>query len=94
MRGFSPTAAGNVRIDGLYFDQVWSVSARLRTASQVRVGLSAQGFVFPAPTGIVDHQLRRPGEKGSGRLELSIDHWAAAIWIWTSRSRSRAAIGV
>jgi iron complex outermembrane recepter protein len=23
VRGFSPTAAGNVRIDGLYFDQVW-----------------------------------------------------------------------
>jgi len=22
VRGFSPTAAGNVRIDGLYFDQV------------------------------------------------------------------------
>ncbi|MBB5202993.1 iron complex outermembrane receptor protein [Inhella inkyongensis] len=77
VRGFSPTAAGNVRIDGLYFDQVWSVSARLRTASQVRVGLSAQGFVFPAPTGIVDHQLRRPGSQGSGRLELSADHWGS-----------------
>lgn len=24
VRGFSPTAAGNVRIDGLYFDQVWA----------------------------------------------------------------------
>ncbi|MBP8144592.1 MAG: hypothetical protein KAY56_04590, partial [Inhella sp.] len=30
VRGFSPTAAGNVRIDGLYFDQVWALSARLR----------------------------------------------------------------
>lgn len=75
VRGFSPTAAGNVRVDGLYFDQVWAISSRLRTASQVRVGLSAQGFVFPAPTGIVNQQLRRPGVKGSGELNLSADHW-------------------
>ncbi|MBH9551820.1 TonB-dependent siderophore receptor [Inhella gelatinilytica] len=75
VRGFSPTAAGNVRIDGLYFDQVWGVSARLRTASQVRVGLSAQGFVFPSPTGIVDHQLRRPGAQGEGQVSLTSDHW-------------------
>ncbi|WP_374660214.1 TonB-dependent receptor domain-containing protein [Inhella sp.] len=75
VRGFSPTAAGNVRIDGLYFDQVWSISSRLRTASQVRVGLSAQGFVFPAPTGIVNQLLRRPGAQGSGELSLSADHW-------------------
>jgi iron complex outermembrane recepter protein len=75
VRGFSPTAAGNVRIDGLYFDQVWGLSTRLRSASLVRVGLSAQGFVFPAPTGIVDHQLRRPGEQGSGQLGLTLDHW-------------------
>jgi iron complex transport system ATP-binding protein len=26
VRGFSPTAAGNARIDGLYFDQVWGLS--------------------------------------------------------------------
>ena len=77
VRGFSPTAAGNVRIDGLYFDQVWSLSARLRSASQVRVGLSAQGFVFPAPTGIVDHSLRRPGERGSGALVVGADHWGS-----------------
>lgn len=75
VRGFSPTAAGNVRIDGLYFDQVWQISTRLRTASQVRVGLGAQGFVFPAPTGIVDHQLRRPGSEGTGELGVSADHW-------------------
>lgn len=79
VRGFSPTAAGNVRIDGLYFDQVWSLSARLRSESRVRVGLSAQGFVFPAPTGIVDHQLRRPGEQGHGLLMGTADHWGGRV---------------
>jgi hypothetical protein len=31
VRGFSSTAAGNVRIDGLYFDQVWGLNSRLTT---------------------------------------------------------------
>jgi len=79
VRGFSPTAAGNVRIDGLYFDQVWSLSARLRSASVVRVGLTAQGFVFPAPIGIVDHQLRRPGEAGNGLVVGTVDHWGGRV---------------
>ena len=75
VRGFSPTAAGNVRIDGLYFDQVWGLSARLRQSSNVRVGLSAQGFVFPAPTGIVDLSLRRPDAEPSAQLVLGLDQW-------------------
>ncbi|MFY7864671.1 TonB-dependent receptor domain-containing protein [Roseateles sp.] len=79
VRGFSPTAAGNVRVEGLYFDQVWGISARLRESSRVRVGLSAQGFAFPAPTGIVDYSLRRPHEDGrsSGQLMLTADSWGA-----------------
>ncbi len=78
VRGFSPTAAGNVRIDGLYFDQVWALSARLRTTTQVRVGLNARGFAFPAPTGIVEHQLRRPGPAGQGQIATTLDSWGGA----------------
>jgi iron complex outermembrane receptor protein len=62
VRGFSPTAAGNARIDGLYFDQVWGLSGRLRQSTTIRIGLSAFGFPFPAPTGVIDYQLRRPGD--------------------------------
>ena len=29
----------------------------------MRVGISAQGYPFPAPTGIADYSLRKPGEK-------------------------------
>lgn len=65
VRGFSPTLAGNVRIDGLYFDQQGSMFDRLVTDTRIRVGLSAVNFPWPAPSGIVDYSLRSPRE-GSG----------------------------
>lgn len=61
VRGFSPTAAGNVRIEGLYLDPQARASSRLTEGSSIRVGLSALGYPFPAPTGIVDFRLRKPG---------------------------------
>ncbi|HMT44571.1 MAG TPA: TonB-dependent receptor [Chakrabartia sp.] len=63
VRGFSPVAAGNVRIEGLYFDQQSHVTDRLLAGTTVRVGLSAQGYPFPAPTGIADYELRKAGEQ-------------------------------
>lgn len=61
VRGFSPTDAGNIRIEGLYFDQVTELSPRLQESSRIRVGIAAQGYAFPAPTGVVDYALRKPG---------------------------------
>ncbi len=58
VRGFNPQTAGNARIDGLYFDQQGSLSNRVIEASTIRVGFSEIGYVFPAPTGIVDYDLR------------------------------------
>ena len=60
VRGFSPILAGNARIDGLYFDQVTRLNSRLRESSAIRVGIAAQGYAFPAPTGVVDYVLRMP----------------------------------
>lgn len=60
VRGFSPVTAGNVRIDGLYFDQVFGLTNRVRESTSIRVGLSAHGIPFPAPTGIVDYRLYKP----------------------------------
>lgn len=63
-RGFSPSQAGNVRIEGLYFDQqTTGTPARVIRGNTVRVGISAQSYAFPAPTGIVDYQLRIPGDR-------------------------------
>jgi iron complex outermembrane recepter protein len=75
VRGFSPVAAGNVRIDGLYFDPVIVPTSRLSRATTIRVGLSALGNPFPAPTGIVDFGFRRPGDDASASLQLGIDAW-------------------
>lgn len=58
IRGFNPQAAGNARIDGLYFDQQGSLSDRVVAGSTIRVGISEADYAFPAPTGIVDYQLR------------------------------------
>jgi iron complex outermembrane recepter protein len=68
-RGFSPVKAGNIRLDGLFFFQPTAVASqvgldsRLSAGSTVRVGLTAQSYPFPAPTGIADFRLRLPGEK-------------------------------
>ncbi len=68
-RGFSPIQAGNLRIEGLYFYQPVTggsqsgLDTHLSRGSTVRVGLTAQSYPFPAPTGIADYQLRLPGEK-------------------------------
>jgi iron complex outermembrane receptor protein len=62
VRGFSPQTAGNVRIDGLYFDQQGALSNRVIEGSTIRVGVSEIGYAFPAPTGIVDYNLRHPGD--------------------------------
>lgn len=63
VRGFSPTDAGNVRLEGLFIDRQSSFSDRLISGSTIRAGLAAQGYVLPAPTGIADFSLRRVAEK-------------------------------
>lgn len=75
VRGFSPVAAGNVRIDGLYFDPVIVPSNRISRATTVRVGLSALGNPFPAPTGLVDFGFRRPGDAAAASLLFGVDGW-------------------
>jgi iron complex outermembrane recepter protein len=61
VRGFNPQTAGNVRIEGLYFDQQGALSNRVVEGSTIRIGISEIGYAFPAPTGIVDYELRNPG---------------------------------
>jgi iron complex outermembrane receptor protein len=59
VRGFSPTTAGNVRLEGLFIDRQADFSNRLVSGSTIRAGLAAQGYLLPAPTGIADFSLRR-----------------------------------
>jgi iron complex outermembrane recepter protein len=63
-RGFNPQQAGNLRIEGLYFDQETAVTSDcLVRETTMRIGFAAQSYSFPAPTGIVDLSLRTPGDK-------------------------------
>jgi iron complex outermembrane receptor protein len=77
VRGFSPVDAGNVRLEGLFFDQQTSPSDRLVDGSTIRVGLTAQGYPFPAPTGIADYTLRKPGKEALAGTVLRIGPFGA-----------------
>jgi len=73
VRGFSPLAAGNARIEGLYYDVVLPLTSRVRQSTSIRVGLSAQGYPFPSPTGIVDYSLRKPGDRAAVSALVDVD---------------------
>jgi len=73
VRGFSALAAGNARINGLYFDQVAAPSARIRQSTAIRVGMSSLAFPFQAPTGVVDYGLITPGTEATLSTTLSAD---------------------
>jgi iron complex outermembrane receptor protein len=75
VRGFSPIQAGNERIEGLYFDKVGDANDRIQASSRIRVGIAAQGFAFPAPTGIVDFSLRAPGDKARLSTFAEANSW-------------------
>jgi len=63
VRGFNPGQAQNLRIDGLYYDQQGPFTTPfLFSRSDIRVGVAAQSYSFPSPTGIVDYKLRTPGD--------------------------------
>jgi iron complex outermembrane receptor protein len=78
VRGFSPVAAGNIRIEGLSVDRQAEFTSRLVEGDRIHVGPSAQGYAFPAPTGIVDFQLRRPGSAPLLSVALSASDSGAA----------------
>lgn len=71
-RGFSPVQAGNVRINGMYFDYQADLTDRLTASNNVRVGLTAQGYPFPAPTGVADFSLRVPGSEAVASTVVGI----------------------
>ena len=71
-RGFSPVQAGNVRINGMYIDYQADLTDRLISGSNVRVGLTAQGYPFPAPTGVADFSLRLPGTEAVASTVVGI----------------------
>jgi len=64
VRGFSLENAGNYRIEGNYYARVVPPFYLIRAASTVRIGVNALRYDFPAPSGVLEYDLRRapPGE--------------------------------
>lgn len=77
-RGFNPGQAGNIRMEGLYFDQQHFAMGRIYADTTMRVGLGAQSYPFPAPTGIADTRLRRAGDEVTGSATLTLGPYEAA----------------
>jgi iron complex outermembrane receptor protein len=73
VRGFSPSAAGNLRIDGLYFDEAYPLQSTLLGSTSIKVGLTAQGYPFAAPSGIVDKSLRLPEARAGASVVTNAD---------------------
>ena len=73
VRGFNPVDAGNVRMEGLTFDQQAQPSNRLVDSSAIRVGYAARGYPFPAPTGIVDLKLEKYEQTDVASIEIESD---------------------
>ncbi len=63
VRGFSPITAGNIRIEGLSVTEHGGFTQRVVSGSTIRVGLAAQSYPFPAPTGLADFSLRSSGNE-------------------------------
>lgn len=79
VRGFDPQKAGNARVDGVYFDQISTVSARSRDITTIRVGFAALDTFGPSPTGIVAYRLHPSGDEFGGSLGLSSTAYGEAI---------------
>ncbi len=78
-RGFNPQQAGNLRIEGLYFDQqTWTTGDCMVREIAMHVGFAAQSYSFPAPTGIADLSLRTPGDKALSSAVLTRGPFDAA----------------
>jgi iron complex outermembrane receptor protein len=82
-RGFSPTQAENIRVEGLYFDQqTTSSDPYLFSGTNMRVGIAAQSYAFPSPSGIADLSLRVPADGAGASVVLlhgPFNGWSAEI---------------
>lgn len=72
VRGFDPSSAGNVRLEGLFISQMGDLSDRVIDATAIRVGVNTVGLLFPAPSGIADLSLRRVDDTG-GNVTVGLD---------------------
>jgi iron complex outermembrane receptor protein len=89
-RGFSPIKAGNLRVDGIYFDIIGTMPSRLKQSTGIRIGFAADSYPFQAPTGIVDQRLRPFPEKNGISLGANLISYGGQIGEIDLRLRNQA----
>ncbi len=77
VRGFSPIEVGNTRMEGLYYAPVDNPLSLIADSSTIRVGIAAQNYPFPAPTGIVDYALNLPNREQMVRVSLDLGQYGS-----------------
>jgi iron complex outermembrane receptor protein len=96
VRGFNLENAGNYRLDDHYFVRSGQLPDALVDGSTVRVGASALEVDFPAPSGLVEFSLRRPGVGRFGADGTAGARWAGSPFFrahgWARSRNSDAAI--
>ena len=93
VRGFSLQNAGNFRIDDFYFVRSGDLPDAIVKRVMIGVGVNALGAAFPAPSGLVDFQLKHP-EPGDSDLVLTAgfrQHATPFVQLdgWTSDGEGR-----
>lgn len=94
VRGFSLENAGNYLLDGHYFVRSGRLPDGLVEQSTVKVGVSALQSPFPAPSGLVEFALRKPGAGPAGIEATAGLRWAGSDYyrvnVWASNSEIAA----
>jgi iron complex outermembrane receptor protein len=78
VRGFNPIVAGNLRMEGLYFDKQAYFTSALIDGYDIRVGASALDEPFAAPSGIVNDRMKPRG--GPDSSTLTVNYGPLASW--------------
>jgi iron complex outermembrane recepter protein len=77
-RGFDPSAAGNIRVNGLYADLLEPLTARVSDRSVVQVGSTTLGALLPAPSGLVDYHIRQTGTDRQLGMRIGVGPFSQA----------------
>ena len=93
-RGFSPAAAGNLRIDGLYFDQMWGLSSTLLDSPASRSACLPRVIPSLRPAGSSTRPCAAPGDKAGASIVANWDSWGTLDWKSTARCRSVSSLSL
>jgi iron complex outermembrane receptor protein len=87
VRGLSLQEAGNYRLEGAYFVRAGNLVDPVLLGVGTRVGISALGLDFPAPTGMVEYRLRSPMSAPALAVDLTAREYGGRLFEVTAAER-------